>query len=735
MKANPLQGNFNGGEFSPLLYGRVDIDRYNTGLARCLNYVPTIQGGLMRRPGTYYVHEVRNSANKSRLVRFEFSTEQAYILEFAGGYIRFYKDQGIIETAPDTPYEIACPYVTNHLFQLKFAQSADTLYITHPLYFPYKLTRTGHTAWTLAQVDIHDGPYLPTNTTTTTITPDGTSGTVTLTASTGIFTVDDLGRFIRLRHVVQNWTSGTAYAYGDYVQNDSGKVYLCIVAGTSAGSGGPTGVGQAIADNTATWQYESTDTARWGSARISVYTDTDEVDAVIETSGSLFRNFGAATATPEWRLGLWSDRTGYPGAVLFHEDRLMFSGPSSYPQRIDGSVVADYELFSPSDTDGTITDASALSFTLNSNTVNSIRWMASDEKGLTVGTVGEEWVVRPSDLGEALTPSNISAKPVDSNGSADISPVNSGKAALFVNRSGRKILEMRYFADDSGFRAYDLSQLAEHVTETGIVEIARQKAPQSLIWAVRNDGVLACMNYERDFDTLRVGWHRHTLGGDGVVESIAVIPSSDASTEEVWMIVKRTIDGSVVRYVEFMTPFFTDEDDLEDAFFVDCGLTYDGSATDTISGLDHLEGETVSILADGAVHPDVVVTSGEITLQYEVEKAQVGLPIIAQGQQLRLEAGSQAGTALGQIRRLNEVGMLLHRTLGLSVGMSFDKLDEITFRTSADESDGPPDLFSGVKIFTVDDSYSYEGQFCWEQTQPLPGTILAIMPRLVTNER
>lgn len=861
-KVSPLQSNFNGGEFSPLLYGRVDTERYATGLALCQNYIPTIQGGLIRRPGTYFVAEAGDSTRAARLIPFEFSVEQAYILEFGHQTIRFFRNHAPITGAPElvtngefdidvstwdtisgsvawsygtmrltptgfptvpgiaeqdiaitdtgiehtltftiyysdtrvlfgtasqtgdildavyspgqytvavTPtaatmylsfsrssllpipsqvdnvslrstnasvVEIATPYLESDLTRLRYVQSADVLYLVHPDYEPRTLSRTSHVDWTLATIDFEDGPYLPLNDTTTTITPSGTSGTVTLTASAATFASTDVGRVVRLLHLIQDWAISTAYAVGDVVQNDGGKVYRCTTAGTSAGSGGPTGTGAAITDNTVVWEFVSTSVYQWGWATISVFTSTTVVSAVIGT------NFGNTIATEDWRLGLWSDTTGYPSNVLFYEDRLMFSGSSNEPQRIDGSQSSDYLNFAPTETDGTVTDANAISFTLNSNTVNAIQWMAPDERGLMVGTTGGEWIVRPSSLGEALSPTNVSAKKSTSYGSADVETISAGKAALFTQRSGRKIRELRYFLQEDGFEAPDMTLLAEHIASAGVRYMAHQKEPQSLVWVVLMDGTLICMNYERDMDSLRVGWHRHVLGGVGdasgnppTVESVAVIPSPDGTQEELWVLVQRYIDGASVRYLEYLTPLFEDIMAQEEAYFVDGGLSYLGAATDTFTGLDHLEGETLAVLADGAVHPDVTVASGSVTLDYTASQVHIGYPYESKGQMLRLEAGARDGTALGKTRRMHRMGILLHRTLGLEIGMGFDALDTVVFRTFADPDDSPPALYSGILSQNVEANYDYENQFCWRQYQPLPGTILALMPQMVTQDR
>lgn len=761
-KAAPLQSNFGGGEFSPYLYGRVDAERYKTGLETCKNYIPMLQGALTRRPGTKFASEVKTSSKSTRVVRFEFSTTQAYILEFGDLYIRFYRNNALItQTAQNITaitkanpavltysgsdtyangdrvvltgilgmvelnnrevtvanvntgantfelsgidstgyttytsggtvaevYEIASPYAEADLFQLKFTQSADVLYIAHPSYAPRKLSRTGHTSWTLSTITFTDGPFLNTNTTATTLGISTTSGTgVTLTASatTGInngdgFKTTDVGRLVRWKDTAGNWTWFT----------------------------------------------------------ITGWTSTTVVTVTI--SGP---NASATTATVNWRLGVWSDTTGYPACVTFYEDRLFWAGATSYPTRLDGSNSGDYENMAPSNAAGTVASSNAVAFSLNANEVNLIRWMVAGEKGLQVGTAGAEWVVRPSTQNEALSPTNVSAKPSTYWGSANIQPVQAGEAVLFVQRYGRKIREMSYSFNADGFRSPDLTVIGEHVTRGGITEMAYAKQPQSVVWSVRADGVLVGLTYERDIDTLKVGWHRHIVGGysnsaktaDAIVESVAAIPSADGSYDELWVVVKRYINGQTRRYVEYMTNFFEDDDAQADAFFVDCGLTYDSTSTSTISGLYHLEGQTVDVLADGAVQTAKTVSNGKITLDRAASTVHVGFGYQSDGKRLRDEAGSQNGTSLGKTRRKHRVGWLLHRSLGLKIGASFDELDTLTFRTSADNAGEAPPLFSGILSETIEFDYDTENQECWRQDQPLPSTILAVMPIIVTQD-
>lgn len=761
-KVSPIQNEFTAGEFSPLLNGRVDIDRYRAGLATCLNFMPTLQGGLTRRPGTEFISEVKDSTTEVRLVAFEFSTTQAYILEFGDQYIRFYRNYGQIQSA-GSAYEISSPWLEADLFQLNFAQSADVLYIVHPDYPPRKLSRTGHTSWTLTQIDFNDGPYLPINAVSTTMTPSAATGTVTVTASsvTGIngdsgFQAGDVGRYIRMRE-------GTTWGWGEI---------------TAVGS-------------------------------------TTTATVVVDKT---FTNTNAKTF---WRLGVWSDTTGYPATVTFHEDRLAFAGVPDYPQRIDLSESGSYESFAPSELDDEVLDTNALSFTFNATDVNVVRWLISDEKALVAGTIGGEWIVRPSSQSEALTPANITAKRSTTYGSANIQAIQVGKAGLFVQRAGRKIRELNYYFDVDGFRATDLTVLAEHITETGIKQMALVKEPQPILWCVREDGVLAALTYERDVDSFKAGWHRHIIGGqsdaagtEAVVESVASIPSQDGFREDLWMVVRREINGTSVRYIEYLTKIFDDETEQRDAFFVDSGLTYDNPLTITgatkanpcvltitshglstgdkilitgvkgmvelntnsylvtsastntveltdlsgtnidsqnyttyvsggeareyvsnISGLDHLEGEVVAILGDGAVQPSKTVSSGAITLTTPATTIHFGINYNSDGKMLTINAGAGDGTAMGKTRRIHRVTYMFHRTLGFKHGLSFDDLTELTFRTAADLLTRAPALFTGMRSETIEADYDFENQICFRQNTPLPCTILAIMPQMHTQDR
>lgn len=685
-RASWVQNNFNGGEWSPLTFGRADIAKYRNGLETCLNYVPTAQGGLTRRPGTRYVASTKSNA-AARLVRFEFSTTQAYVLEFGDQYVRFYTNDGQLLSG-GSPYEVATPYLAADIWNLSFTQSADVLYIVHPSYAPRKLVRAGATSWTLSTISFLDGPYMPLNTSATTLTLSsagpGTGITVTASATTGInggtgFTAADVGRVFRFR------------------------------------SGGTT----------------------WGWGTFTAYTSSTVMTATITTAP----NSAAASAT--WRLGVWGGPNGYPSCVTFHQDRLVFSGATGFPGRVDGSNTGDYENFAPSDSTGTVTDANAYSFTLNSNTVNAIQWMVSDEFGLLCGTAGGEWVIAPgASTQSGLTPTNVNAKNVTSYGSTNVQPIKIGKQVLFVQRTKRKLREMAYRFDLNTYQAQDISMIGEHLTKSGLRQMAVQLAPQPIVWIARTDGTLVGVSYDKDQEIL--GWHQHQLGGYSdsgqsvapVVESVAAIPAPSVDRDQVWVIVRRYINGATVRYVELMTKYWEDGDIAADTPYMDSSSQYSGAATSTISGLTWLAGQTVKVLADGSTHPDCVVSAGgAITLQRDVTKAQVGLGYVSQGKTMRIEAGAADGTAQSKLKRVFRVMFRFFQSVGLEFySESTGEWYPQDWRTSADLMDNGVSLFTGDKVWTYDGTWDRDGQVQWRQSDPLPSNVLQIVAQMDTQD-
>ena len=665
--------SFVSGEFSPKMDGRTDFDKYSSGAKTLENFLIHPQGAATRRVGTQFIAEVKTSAAKTRLIPFEFSTTQTYVLEFGNTYIRFFKDKGQILNN-GSPYEISSPYLTAELFEIKFAQSADVMYITHPNHEVMKLSRTGHTSWTLAQVDFTDGPYLAQNSTTTTLQPASAS------VATGV------------------------------------NITASAITGINGGTGfQTTDVGRIISFNS-------------GKAKITARTNTTVVVATITKA------FTNTDATAAFNLGAFSDTTGHPSSVSFFEQRLVFAGTTGEPQTLFFSKAGDYENM----TTGTNAD-DAMVYTIASNQVNAIRYMKA-VRTLVVGTTGGEFTVSADGTNASITPTNITIKRQSSFGSANVDAIPAGNAILFLQKAKRKIRELQYNFDSDGYQAPDLTILNETVTDSGINEMSYQQEPNSIIWCVRDDGVLAALTYQRSENV--IAWSRHIFGGvfgsgKSVCESVASI-SGVLTEDEVWVIIKRTVNGATKRYVECFSPFDFDETTSTDFKFLDSHLSYAGSATTTLSGLSHLQGQSVSILGDGATHANKTVnSSGVITLDRSVSKACVGLSYDSILQTMRIEGGAAIGegTSQGKIKRISKVILRLFETVGVKVGPSLTNLETIPFRTTSSLLSNPVDtLLSGDKEIEFNDDYNSDGFIFIKQDQPLPCSILAIYPTLVTSD-
>lgn len=677
-KVTPIQTNFTGGEISPRLRGRVDLTKYTSSLAHCENFVVFPHGGVTKRSGTRFVVEVKDSSKETRLVPFIFSTVQAYILEFGDYYVRFVRNEGQIQNGAN-PYEIASPYSTADLEKLDFTQSADILFICHPDYETRKLSRTGHTSWGFTNFNSIDGPFGDVNTSATTLTPSATSGTsVTVTASavTGIndnqgFLTTDVGRHIRIL------------------------------------SGG-----------------------KWGSSKIISRTSS----TVVTVSTFTDFNFGATTATDNWRLGIWSDTTGWPTTATFYQQRLFFANNLQSPNTVWASESGNFETFSPTNNQAEVLDDSGLDLTLATDQVNAIRWMYG-AKQLQLGTSDGPFIMSSGSDNLALTPSNVTSNRETTDGTTTKKPIGASRATIFIDRTRTKIRELAYNLEVDGFATPDLTLIAEHITTGNVKELAYTRSPDSLIWALLDTGQLRCLTYERAQDV--VAWHRHTIGGtNSKVKSIAAIPSFDELEEQLYMIVERTINGVTKKYIEFLEKSFDQAkgDTPETAFFVDSGLSYSGTAVTSLSGLSHLEGETVKVLVNGANHPDKVVSSGSVTLDRPATTASIGLGYEAIIRTLDPEVQTESGPSQGKTRRVERVTARVVDTYNLEIGTDLNAMQTVFFRTPSIPM-GSLALFTGDKRLLLDFTPNREFDLYMKHKDPLPCTILAVMYALVVSER
>ena len=579
------QNSFTAGELSEKMDGRVDFAKYSSGLSTLENMIVLPQGGVTKRGGTKYINSGKTNTSKVRLVSFEFSVTQAYILEFGHQYIRFYKDQGIIESG-GSPVEVATTYTEAELFDLQFTQSADTLYIVHKDHAPATLTRSSHTSWSLANISFTAAPAA--------------------------------------------WTTNN-----------------------------------------------------------------------------------------------------YPQVVTFYEQRLWFSATPNEPQTLWASKSGDYTNF----TTGTA-DADSLDYTIATDQVNAIRWL-SPGKVLMVGTAGGEFKVSASALDEAITPTNVRIIRESTYGSDFVAAERIGNSVLYIQRAGFSLRQLVYSFENDAYVSPELTLLADHVSDGGLTALDHSSNPHLMVWATRGDGQLVCLTFLQDQDVF--AWHRHIIGGtsdaagnDAIVESVAVIPGADGERyDEVWVSVLRYVNGAVARHIEVLQQGYDSADGLDKAFYVDSGLTYSGAATTTLSGLDHLEGETLQVLANGSTHPDVTVSSGSITLTRSVTEASVGYGYSAKLATMSLEGE----TTLGHKKNASLINFNLLNTLGLKVGKSFSDLDIIPFRSSADEMDESVGVFTGIKEIVFNGGFSKIVKIHVVHDQPLPLTILSLNAKVDVNMR
>ena len=787
--------NFRAGEISPRLEGRIDLQKYNEAVKDLSNMIVFPQGGVTRRPGTYYAGTTKDGG-QVRLINFEFSDTQAYVLEFGNLYVRIYKDGGLVTAATTaisaitkanpavvtsnthgmsngdrvfisgvvgmtevnnreftvagvttntfelsginssafTTYgsagtagkviEITTPYTTSQLSTINFAQSADVLFLSHNSHEPAKLTRTSHTSWTLTDIDFVDGPYLDENITATTLYASADTGSVTITASADLFVSTDVGRLIRFREVLEihydEWAASTSYANNALIRYN-GHVYKHTTGNTqTSGNTPPVHTSGTETYGSLNWEYRHDDT---GYVKITAYTNATTVTATVkEDDGGVsvlpHNTIGSSNATTKWSLGSFSTTTGFPRAIGFYEERLYFASTTSQPQTIFGSVSADFENHTP----GTADD-DAINVTIASDQVNVIKHLLP-ARFLQLLTTSAEFTLSGGAGSEPVTPTNVNVLRETTFGTGNVKPLRAGNSTILIQKGAEKVKEITFDLDTDGLLGVDLTVLADHLARGGLTDMVWQQEPELLLWFVHSDGRLIGLTYDRANAT--VGWHEHSLGGSGVVESITAIPSG--AEDQVYLSVKRTINSTTVRHIVFLKSLYFN-DDVTDAFFVDSGLTYSGSATTSITGLNHLEGVTVTILADGAAHADKTVSNGAITLDRSSTKVHVGYGYTSSLETLRMEAGAEDGIAQGKIKRIHGVTARFFQTVGAELGPDTNNLDRLPFRDSSMAMDQAVPLFNGDKEISFPSGYDNDAKIVIRQTQPLPMTILAIMRR------
>jgi hypothetical protein len=751
-RVSPIQNSFNVGELAPTLEGRTDFEKYRSGCYLMENFIPLVQGPAERRPGTHFVAAVKNSLVRTWLVPFHFNQSQSYVLEIGHLCTRFYYQRGqLLQPASLTPYEIVAPWVGNDLtnddgtFRPSYVQSNDVIVWANYGYFPQLLERRGHTDWAFRQFGL-DGtagsfkasqwafqwPFGAYNVDDgKRIYASAATGSINLVASSGhVFEDWMVGQLLMMEQddgsTVPAWEAGKSIAAVNTERRVENRVYRSANAATT-GTVRPTHTEGFRTDGDAAvlWQFVH---AGFGIIQIDAVTDAAHASGtvIMELPSDVV---GSSNNTARWRLSAWQTNDGFPTVVFFFRERLGFARGTT----LWFSAPGDFFNFAELDANGEVTDDQAVTLTLASDTADPIRWARETPQGLLVGTDGGEWLIEEADSSLPFSATNAHARRQSAYGTRPIRPVAAQSAILYVQRGGRKVREAMWTIETESIRSRDVTALSEHITQTGITSMAFQQEPRSTLWATRKDGLLIAFTYNAEQDVY--GWHRHPVGGDGDADCVCSIPSPDGDQDDLWMIVRRVINGNVGRYVEWLDPGYKEGDAIKDAWYVDCGAAYAGVPVTSVSGLDYLEGREVDVLADGSPQARKTVLSGAITLDSAASKVIVGLPCTAMLATMRRDEGAADGTAQGKLKRATEVMVRLLRTVGGKIGAGLDALESIVYRDSSVGMGSAIEPFTGDKRLPWPGNIETDMRLWVVQDQPLPMTVVAIAPQLITQDK
>lgn len=801
MKASPILTAFNAGELSPLIEGRVDLAKYNNGSLRLEGFVPTVQGPLQRRTGLRYVAPIRDDTiSKVWLIPFQAAVGASYVIEVGPLYFRFFTNHGLIQAVAfawdvlhtyvigdvvsssgvnyysqtngnvgnppssnpldwfpmqGTAYEVPHPVIFADLTNIdgtcafQFVQSNDVLYLAHPKYPASRLSRTGPGTfiWGLIGADPNISvkePFAPTNLSAITVyASDDVGPTVDLVASAPLFTSDMLLHSMYIGQptvlTLPQWVTATSITSGARARAGLNN-YIAVSSGTT-GNVRPGHTEGVVTDGTPGVSWLFTDDG-WGVVVITAIADDEHASGIItkRLPGTVV---GSGNPTTNWAPPAWTTSNGFPRAVCFFRDRLLWARG----QTLWSSVSDAYEDFTPF-FGGEVTPDAALTATIAAEQNDSVNWMRSLDS-LILGTASSEFGISESNTSAAFGPDNVLIKKQSAYGSNGVAAIGVGEALLFIQRSGRKLRECQFDIQTYSYACHDLTVMAERVTYPAILQTAFARDPDAILWCVRSDGMLVGFTYNKEQDVY--GWHRHPIGGPGFVESVCTVTAPTGNRDELWVVVRRTINGSTHKYVEYLgdvpiavnvpqTPpastYATPALRVWDSFYMDAGVSYDGTAATHFTGLSHLEGQTVQILADGAPVADQTVVSGAITLTSAANVVHVGLHQRAVYQGMRLNAGAADGTSQGKIAKVLSVSARVFETVGGKVGEDPDgDLDPIEYQHGNDEMDVALNTFTGDVLLRGQEGWTTQGKrIAIVQDQPLPFTLVAVMPQVITQD-
>ncbi len=693
-----IQTDFSGGELSPRMYARTDLPYYRKAVKTMTNMYPQIHGGATSRKGTVFVDEVNDSSRDTRIISFITSRSLAFVLVFNGGVIEFVSTGVFLtEGSPETRVSISHPYADDELATLKYVQIGSALIITHQNHRPQQVLRISG-GWSITEFPI-------------------TSNAVS------DFTFNSA--FVRFKII----EGADEFGPGDIFTIDT-SVDPALLTYTPnpnpVGSPLPTGGDGTLA---AVFIKELSPPNEFYEIVALAKDDNDNMNWSVTGFTQIGspvglgspRIEGTGLHTVSWFTEVGSPEfTNYPGAVSLYQQRLWFAGSILDPQSIWGSAIADFSNFTLG-----AEDHDSVEFIAASNTFDDIIHLESARSLLPLSFAVE--FALTSGGGGAITASSRNLTAQTYHGTSDVKPIRIGQEIIFVQRGGLKVRSINYSLVEDRNTAPDMTILAEHITGTGLVDSTFAQDPDYIAWFVREDGQIASFTLERDYDV--TAWATHVT--DGAFLGLATIPN--VTIDQTYIVVERTTTvGSpevptIHKYIEYFD--YIEFANTDSALF---GTIEGGSPelpTDTWTGLDHLEGKEVAVVADGSIHPNVTVTNGTIVLQRNVSSLEVGLPFTATLELLHPDIPSlSSGTSQGRNLNISEFYVRVQNTIGLSINGVVQ-----TNRKLGDSMDSPVNPLSG-DFSHYDFIWEKDNNILIEQTTPTPLFVIGAILEVTVND-
>lgn len=738
LRASVQRVTFAGGEAGRALRAREDLARYQISVEIMENYVVMLEGGATRTPGTRMVLELKDQTQRGRLLPFRVSETDYYMLVVNAGKSRFVRLGGFIQNPDTTPYEMTVPWVEAELPLLRSTTQANVMFVTVGTKPPQEITRIDHDDWTCDDMAIENGPVSTQNVAVgVTIQASAVTGAIALSGANGPFTADWIGQVLRLDEpsleYVPEWEAAeTAVAIGAQ-RRWNGNVYYALNGPVDAGASPPTHTEGSVSSGSGktTWVYLH---SGFGYVRITGVTNAN---AAAGTVVSQLPQSVVDHATYRWFPPAWTEAQGFPDLIAFNSPMLFFMRAEEFwfSSKLNfrdlGIGAGDDEAFSGK-------------LRAPKGALVKGCWAAASG-GWLVGTSDIEWILRGPNLSDALTIGNIKPIPDNSEGSIAQVPAEMDGGVMFIGKGGKRLHFATVDPNRTGAQRLDVGELsvtAAHIFFAGAVKIVWQRDPHRLAWILFADGTLATLTYMPKQDML--AFARQPMA-NAFVEDVDLIPSVASGDDELYLIVRRTINGATKRYVEQLAPFFQPLDlnapTAAGAWFLDCAQHYVGAPVTSITSLAHLEGQEVGVFADGAMQGRKTVSAGAIALDRAASDVLVGIPKVGRIKDLSRNVTSNEGSTAADEKTIYEVvgdflysagGKLYANRDAVAAGEA-DEGEPITL-TGGKKKGAPLPLFTGKKKIPLNGEFALDAQAELVNDDALPCTVLGLSPALSVEE-